>query len=227
MNVSQRMVLQPTAKQNNTVSDSSEKKKLEERLKETETGGAALKEDLTEMQCKLDSSDAERENQAGRSQELEREVKSLRATLESSDSSALPPPLPPPTHTHLPFLTFLLVGIDSELMKEKQRSREELAEMEKLLNIAKREHSKAIVQLQQLTRQLTRDKERAAEAAEIGRARLERELASCRKKLQSVQVERNLLLVSSCYYHEQGDIWSIFFCIDHSEAGRVDISAEI
>ena len=81
-------------------------------------------------------------------------------------------------------------------MKQEQRGREELAEMEKLLNVARREHSNAIVKLQQLTRQLAQDKERAAEVAEVGRARLERELAMARKKLQSVQVERNVLLVS-------------------------------
>lgn len=70
--------------------------------------------------------------------------------------------------------------------------------MEKLLNVARREHSKVIVQLQQLTRELTRDKERAIEAGELKRARLEQELAAANKKLQSVQVERNLLLV--CLY---------------------------
>lgn len=68
--------------------------------------------------------------------------------------------------------------------------------MEKLLNVARREHSKVIVQLQQLTRELTRDKERAIEAGELKRARLEQELAAANKKLQSVQVERNLLLTT-------------------------------
>lgn len=83
----------------------------------------------------------------------------------------------------------------SELDKQKLKNREELGEMEKLLNVARREHSKVVLQLQQLSRQLSREKERAVEAAEVGKAGLERELADTRKKLQSVQVERNLLLV--------------------------------
>lgn len=91
---------------------------------------------------------------------------------------------------------FASAGIESELTKQKQKSREELFEMEKLLNVARREHSKAIVQLQRLTRQVTLDKERTTEAAEMDRAKLERELTDSKKQLQSVQVQRNLLIVS-------------------------------
>ena len=92
-----------------------------------------------------------------------------------------------------------LSGMECELTAHRQRSREELAEMEKLLNVARREHSKATVDIQQLTRQLTRDKERAIEAAGMCREGLEQELATCRKKLQAMQVERNLLMVSASY----------------------------
>ena len=72
--------------------------------------------------------------------------------------------------------------------------------MEKLLGVARREHSKAILQLQQLTRKVSQDKERAVEAAEMVKARTEEELEACRKKLQSTQVERNLILVSVSRY---------------------------
>ena len=68
--------------------------------------------------------------------------------------------------------------------------------MEKLLNVARREHSKALVQLQQLTRQMARGRDRTVQAAEMGRDKAERELAASRKQLQSIQVERNLLRVS-------------------------------
>ena len=70
-------------------------------------------------------------------------------------------------------------------------------EMEKLLDVARREHAKAVVDIQQLTRQLTRDKERTMVAAEINRQGLQQELAAARKKLQAVQMERNLMLVST------------------------------
>ena len=67
--------------------------------------------------------------------------------------------------------------------------------MEKLLSIARREHSKAVVQLQQLQRQLGRDRDRTMEAMTLNQTRLEQQLEDCRKKLQATQVERNLLLV--------------------------------
>lgn len=68
--------------------------------------------------------------------------------------------------------------------------------MEELLNVARREHSKAILQLQQLTRKVGVGKDKAVELIDMDRARLEVELSESRTQLQSVQVERNLLLVS-------------------------------
>lgn len=91
----------------------------------------------------------------------------------------------------------LHAGVESAVSEEQGRSNEAMAEMEKLLNVARREHAKAVVQLQQLQRQLARDRDRAVEAVELSKARLEHELESCRKKLQATQVERNLLLVRS------------------------------
>jgi hypothetical protein len=69
--------------------------------------------------------------------------------------------------------------------------------MEELLGVARREHSKAVLQLQQLSRKVASGSDKAAEVAEMGRAKIEEELNSARKQLQSVMVERNLLLVSS------------------------------
>lgn len=68
--------------------------------------------------------------------------------------------------------------------------------MEQLLCVARREHSKAILQLQQLSKRVILDKARAAEVAEMGRARVEAELGEYKKRLQSVEVERNLMMVS-------------------------------
>ena len=80
--------------------------------------------------------------------------------------------------------------------KQQHASSEGMAEMEKLLSVARREHGKAVVQLQQLQRQLSRDKERAMEAMTLNQARLEQQVESCRKKLEASQVERNILMVS-------------------------------
>lgn len=81
-------------------------------------------------------------------------------------------------------------------MIQKQQNQAKLSGMEELLVVARREHSKAILQLQQLSRRMASETDRAAELAEVGRARLEEELNTSKKQLQSVQVERNLLLVS-------------------------------
>ena len=74
-----------------------------------------------------------------------------------------------------------------------------MAEMEKLLSVARREHGKAVVQLQQLQRQLGRDRDRAMEAMTLNQTRLEQQLEACKKKLEASQVERNLLLVRGNY----------------------------
>lgn len=71
-----------------------------------------------------------------------------------------------------------------------------MTEMEALVNVARREHAKAVVQLQQLQRQLDRDRDRAIEAVEMSKAKLEQELETCRKKLHTTQVERNLLMTT-------------------------------
>lgn len=51
--------------------------------------------------------------------------------------------------------------------EKQQENNEAMAEMEKLLSVARREHGKAVVQLQQLQRQLGRDRDRAMEAMKL------------------------------------------------------------
>lgn len=80
--------------------------------------------------------------------------------------------------------------------EQQQLNSEGMAEMEKLLSVARREHGKAVVQLQQLQRQLSREKDRAVEAMTLNQTRLEQQLAACTKKLEASQVEKNLFLVS-------------------------------
>ena len=80
--------------------------------------------------------------------------------------------------------------------EQQQLNSEGMAEMEKLLSVARREHGKAVVQLQQLQRQLSRDKDRAVEAMKLNQTRLQQQLDACRRKLEASQVERNLFMVS-------------------------------
>lgn len=51
--------------------------------------------------------------------------------------------------------------------EKQQENNEAMAEMEKLLSVARREHGKAVVQLQQLQRQLGRDRDKAMEAMKL------------------------------------------------------------
>ncbi len=69
--------------------------------------------------------------------------------------------------------------------------------MEKLLTVARREHSKAVMDVQQLTRQLARDQDLVRQAAQIDSQRLQLELAEMEKKLHTALAEKNLILVSS------------------------------
>lgn len=85
--------------------------------------------------------------------------------------------------------------------EQQQLHSEGMAEMEKLLSVARREHGKAVVQLQQLQRQLSRDKDRTMEAMTLHQTRLQQQLDACRRKLEASQVERNLLMVSHLVNH--------------------------
>jgi len=81
-------------------------------------------------------------------------------------------------------LLILGIGVDMAVHEKQQENNEAMAEMEKLLSVARREHGKAVVQLQQLQRQLGRDRDRAMEAMKLNQTRLEQQLEACRKKME-------------------------------------------
>ena len=102
----------------------------------------------------------------------------------------------------------MLSELECELVACQQRSREELVEMEKLLAVARREHSKAVVDVQKLTRQLARDKDWAVQTAQLDGQHLEQELQATRKKLQATFVEKNLLLVRTISFHGSNFVYN-------------------
>ena len=89
----------------------------------------------------------------------------------------------------------MCVGVEAAVLEQQQKNSHDLLGMEELVNVARREHAKAVVQLQQLQRQRGRERERVVQAMELKRAQVEGELDVCRRKLQSVSAERNLLMV--------------------------------
>jgi len=120
--------------------------------------------------------------------ELQIELRDSQATLETSKRIIV--------HMHVSLCCLLiLLEIETAVQKTRQDGMKELTEMEALVNVARREHSKAVVQLQQLQRQFDRGHDRAVQAMEMDKSRLEHELESSRRKLQAMQVERNLLMV--------------------------------
>ena len=88
--------------------------------------------------------------------------------------------------------------MDAAVLSQREAGQGELREMQQLLAVARREHCKAVAQLQQLQRGVARERDGAVAAAELRREAAEHQLEQCRRKLQSLQVERNLLLVSAC-----------------------------
>jgi len=89
--------------------------------------------------------------------------------------------------------------LEIELGACREQSRAELGEMEKLLVVARREHSKAVMDVKQLTRQLARDQEKCREVHHLDTQHLQQQLLDTQKKLQTTLVEKNLLLVRETF----------------------------
>lgn len=156
----------------------------------------SLNEELSQLQSELKALTEKEEELKLRAKELEGELGEARNTMETSQL----PNNSGSKYARL-YLIHFMVGVDMAVREKQQENNEAMAEMEKLLSVARREHGKAVVQLQQLQRQLGRDRDRAMEAMKLNQTRLEQQLEACRKKLEASQVERNLLLVSSESLH--------------------------
>ncbi|XP_063966253.1 coiled-coil alpha-helical rod protein 1-like [Lytechinus pictus] len=71
-----------------------------------------------------------------------------------------------------------------------------LAEMEKRLNEARREHAKAVVSLRQLERRHAREKERSSEALTSQEEYLTKEISKLKTRLTEAEADRNMLMVT-------------------------------
>ncbi|CAG2199996.1 CCHCR1 [Mytilus edulis] len=77
-----------------------------------------------------------------------------------------------------------------------QEFAEQLADLDRQLNDAKREHTKAVVSLRQLERQTTREKERATEHLNTVEQHYTRQIEGLQQRLQTVESERNLMMAT-------------------------------
>ncbi|KAK1151678.1 coiled-coil alpha-helical rod protein 1-like [Acipenser oxyrinchus oxyrinchus] len=73
---------------------------------------------------------------------------------------------------------------------------QELREMESRLNAARREHTKAVVALRQLERQVGRERERAQEAQRLLEEQKDREAQELQRRLRDSERDKNLLMAT-------------------------------
>ncbi|XP_077867904.1 coiled-coil alpha-helical rod protein 1-like [Saccoglossus kowalevskii] len=73
---------------------------------------------------------------------------------------------------------------------------EKLAEVEKRLNEVRREHTKAVVSLRQMERQLVREKERHAEKLKTEEEIFQKQLDKVQNQLREVETERNIVMTT-------------------------------
>ncbi|MGH0153702.1 UNVERIFIED_CONTAM: hypothetical protein FKN15_027379 [Acipenser sinensis] len=73
---------------------------------------------------------------------------------------------------------------------------QELREMESRLNAARREHTKAVVALRQLERQVGRERERAREAQRLLEEQKDREAQELQRRLRDSERDKNLLMAT-------------------------------
>ena len=167
---------------------------VESKLTSAQGENHSLKEELSQLQSESKALSEKEEELKSRVEELEGELREARTTMETSQFSNNAYSMYCVIYSNVLF--HFILGVDMAVREKQQENSEAMEEMEKLLSVARREHGKAVVQLQQLQRQLGRDRDRAMEAMKLNQTRLEQQLEACRKKLEASQVERNLLLVS-------------------------------
>ncbi|XP_074872944.1 LOW QUALITY PROTEIN: coiled-coil alpha-helical rod protein 1 [Carettochelys insculpta] len=87
-------------------------------------------------------------------------------------------------------------ALQEKVAEVETRLRGDLAELEKRLSEAQREHTKAVVALRQAERQATRDKARAQELARLQEEARQEESSRLRVRLQALERDKNLLMAT-------------------------------
>ncbi|ESP00176.1 hypothetical protein LOTGIDRAFT_238673 [Lottia gigantea] len=87
-------------------------------------------------------------------------------------------------------------SIENEKEIEKEKYRSDMIEMEKQVNQAKREQTKAVVSLRQLEKQGLREKERLNEQIKISENHYTKEIDKLSEQLKTIEKERNLMMAT-------------------------------
>ncbi|XP_061176842.1 coiled-coil alpha-helical rod protein 1-like [Saccostrea echinata] len=92
------------------------------------------------------------------------------------------------------------VGMEQVMSEQKSEIeaefREQLAEYDRKLSDAKREHTKAVVSLRQLERQVAREKDRTAEQSLMVEKHYSHQLSTLQEQVKSLEKERNLMMAT-------------------------------
>ncbi|XP_042311317.1 coiled-coil alpha-helical rod protein 1 [Sceloporus undulatus] len=87
-------------------------------------------------------------------------------------------------------------ALQEKVTEVETQLRKDLSEMEKCLNEARREHTKAVVALRQAERQAVRDKARSEELAKLQESATQQEIARLEKRMQELERDKNLLMAT-------------------------------
>ncbi|XP_072331821.1 coiled-coil alpha-helical rod protein 1 [Scyliorhinus torazame] len=87
-------------------------------------------------------------------------------------------------------------ALREKVAEVEKRMTEQLSEMEKQLNVARREHTKAVVALRQTDRQAARDQERMQTSGKLQEEQHQRELQRLGNKLRELERDKNLLVAT-------------------------------
>ena len=86
--------------------------------------------------------------------------------------------------------------LTSKLEEEREIHQEESAKLEKVINEIQREHTKAVVSLKQIERQLAWQKQNSAEMIKEKDEIYELEMSKLKQKAYDLEKERNILLTT-------------------------------
>nr|XP_054769398.1 coiled-coil alpha-helical rod protein 1-like [Lytechinus pictus] len=185
------------------------KAEIERLQKERDSLASRLKEDSAVVQQRIDdvrkemmskTEEYEMKNNQLRARIFDRgkEVKSLEERLGESEKSLTESRGETlRLRTDLARSQLVAEGASDEKCKllESQHTKR-LAEMEKRLNEARREHAKAVVSLRQLERRHAREKERSSEVLTSQEDYLTKEISKLKTRLTEAEADRNMLMVT-------------------------------
>lgn len=93
-------------------------------------------------------------------------------------------------------IALFMIELAKKLDVEKECYREELSKMERIISDTRREHTKAIVSLQQLERQMQWQKQNSDTLLKENEEVYKHELDHLKRKIRELEKERNILVTT-------------------------------